>query len=1023
MVSGKRRASMALLLAALVLLAGLASRAALTRRGPLAPTRGLVDLVGGRSVGIVGPGTASPTRLLTADDAVAPATGSTNTGQVTSTLVLQNNSLVPGVYLPTEGGSPIAMAVDSKNGFVYVADRVTGNLAIIDPARNAVAAWVSLGGYPVALEFDPGNGRLYVADMELNRVVVLDCGTNEVLASIRVGDNPSALARNTANGDIYVANYGSENLSVVSTATNRVVDSIALDSYPEGVAYDSANGDLYVTGSAIVSGTTYYSNVTVVNGTTNGVESTIPLSPQSGPQGVKFDGTNGDIYVANPGNDSVAVIGGRSNTIIAYIPVGANPFSLAVVAATGEIYVANKGYIEFSQAGNVTAIDPSSNKPTAWISAGSSPQGIAFDAATGNLYVANYGSWVCCSFAPYGNVTVVNGTTNRAVAWVRLESTPAEIAVDGASGEVFVTNPYSYDVAALDSASSRIVSWIPAGWYPGGIVFDPLNGNMYVANFDSGNISEIDGSTNRVTGSFSAGFQPAAIAFDSFNSYLYVVNSEWNGRVTVIDTATNSVVQSVSVGIYPVGIAYDAARDRLYVVNAGTCCPFLTPPNVTVIDAGTNTVAGSIPLPLAFPYGYGGSGVFQAAVNPAIDPETGEVFLSAPQSSNVTVINGSTNTAVDSIPVGSVSGLAFDSSNGYVYVASVGAVEAIDGRTNSVVETYPVRDSLGRAASLVGIGVNAAGQSVYATSIYSGTLFVIPSESLPEYRITFAETGLAVGSSWSVTINGILRSTSDASITFTAPNGTYHFDTNSALGYLASPSSGIVSVAGGSVTVSLAFHPGYPVTFSEVGLPAGTAWSVSLAGRAPVPSQGNSISFRLWNGTYAFSVGPIPGYVSSPSAGSVTISGVAVTQPVIFTTNPGSSSPTYDVTFTEVGLAAGTIWQVTLGGSTHTSPVGFLTFAEPNGTYSYSVGIVTGYSADLTQGTVTVSGESIDQFVAFAPIGGSSAAGVGFTLLGLPVWASYALILAPVAMVLFAIAAFLVGRMRRRRRAPPARAP
>jgi hypothetical protein len=110
------------------------------------------------------------------------------------------------------------------------------------------------------------------------------------------------------------------------------------------------------------------------------------------------------------------------------------------------------------------------------------------------------------------------------------------------------------------------------------------------------------------------------------------------------------------------------------------------------------------------------------------------------------------------------------------------------------------------------------------------------------------------------------------------------------------------------------------------------------------------------------------GYFAHPSIGSVQVTGHNVSVAVTFS----SSTPSgyYFLNFTEVGLtdlSPGTQWYVTLNGSTGSSTTNTVTFSVLNGTYSYIVGNLTGYTSSPSSGTLTVSGSSIVQTVKFSP--------------------------------------------------------
>ena len=95
------------------------------------------------------------------------------------------------------------------------------------------------------------------------------------------------------------------------------------------------------------------------------------------------------------------------------------------------------------------------------------------------------------------------------------------------------------------------------------------------------------------------------------------------------------------------------------------------------------------------------------------------------------------------------------------------------------------------------------------------------------HTITFNETGLPTGTSWTV----ILRNASDSflrapssdgsSISVSEPNGVYLFAVPGAGGYTANPSEGRVVLSGSDVTV--------PITFKQ-SVPLGTAlsWGVPI---------------------------------------------------------------------------------------------------------------------------------------------------------------------------------------------------
>lgn len=154
----------------------------------------------------------------------------------------------------------------------------------------------------------------------------------------------------------------------------------------------------------------------------------------------------------------------------------------------------------------------------------------------------------------------------------------------------------------------------------------------------------------------------------------------------------------------------------------------------------------------------------------------------------------------------------------------------------------------------------------------------------------------------------------------------------------------------------------FPVVFSEKGLPEGTQWSVALNNTTET-SHSPAIVFDAKNGSYRFVARSLVLYDPHPSSGKVVVAGRATLENISFTL-----APQYPVTFTETGLPAGANWSMTLASTTVNSSTATIVFAERNGSFAFTTGVVSGYAASVLQGTVNVSGASVNQTVGFSPI-------------------------------------------------------
>ena len=75
------------------------------------------------------------------------------------------------------------------------------------------------------------------------------------------------------------------------------------------------------------------------------------------------------------------------------------------------------------------------------------------------------------------------------------------------------------------------------------------------------------------------------------------------------------------------------------------------------------------------------------------------------------------------------------------------------------------------------------------------------------FPVTFSETGLPSGTSWGVSFNGSLQTSTGTSISFHVANGMYSYEVRNVSGFLVAPSSGTQLVLNAGATVGVVFAP------------------------------------------------------------------------------------------------------------------------------------------------------------------------------------------------------------------------
>ncbi len=301
----------------------------------------------------------------------------------------------------------------------------------------------------------------------------------------------------------------------------------------------------------------------------------------------------------------------------------------------------------------------------------------------------------------------------------------------------------------------------------------------------------------------------------------------------------------------------------------------------------------------------------------------------------------------------------------------------------------------------------SAGQvAVVGANVVVAVPFSAPGQG---FDLSFIENGLPTGSPWNITVNGFGIQSLTTTITFVVPNGTYPWSVSTIGGWTTDTWSGVVVVNGTTPPTHIAFVPfTYAVTFFEGGLATGATWSVVVAG---VTYTGDTyyIVVPLPNGTFAFTVPTIAGFISTPASGNVTVNAAPATQVIIY----GPIPETFTVTFTASGLPTGATWTVFFAGHSYTGTGTSTSWAVTNGTWTYAVLSPTGYTVAPSGGSITVNGANFTQTVTFTAVTStSSTTGISATLF-------YGLVGLFVVLTVVFLALALYWRGRK----PPAAAP
>lgn len=234
--------------------------------------------------------------------------------------------------------------------------------------------------------------------------------------------------------------------------------------------------------------------------------------------GVAVDDANGNVWVTNTRQDTVAVYRQSDLKLVKQFPVGAVPHSRDVVidAARGRAYVS----------------------------------------AVGEDYIAVFDTR---TLAPLANIPVASSTPDGTFA-------PVSLSLDAATGKVYTVSLRSAEAAVIDGAAGKVEKVIPLQGTKGtiGVAYDSAARHLLAVSQSSDNLLIVDVASGRVLHDVYVGAGALGVAYDPVHRLAYVA-SRAAGTVTVVD-AQGKIVANLDGGTYPNHVAADGKGD-VFLIN------------------------------------------------------------------------------------------------------------------------------------------------------------------------------------------------------------------------------------------------------------------------------------------------------------------------------------------------------------------------------------------------------------------------------------------------------------------------
>lgn len=392
--------------------------------------------------------------------------------------------------------------------------------------------------------------------------------------------------------------------------------------------------------------------------------------------------------------------------------------------------------------------------------------------------------------------------------------------------------------------------------------------------------------------------------------------------------------------------ATSMVRDNGFVVNGNSYNPYRTFFDAELVMGGpysgynTTDKASSVNFSLEYYNGHNfkeisnaydfGSDTAEAMSNVLttdyFDSSTGQFYLSDTAGSGSLTRTYSSSYSSWMTVIGSIS-------KGYLYVNGTNVTEFVNDLVNVTMAPGTYHFSIWDASTKQFITVGSG-----SFTLLPGKGVTYELSTIGSYNVTFAETGLAPGTTWYVNLSNHVNSGGISGVTYTVSlfNGTYTYRVSDS-GRLYHPVyANSFVVEGKTVLENISFTPVmYNVTFMESGLPTGTAWYLNLSTGQANASVSSNVSAAMFNGTYTYTVASSNKmYEPSAFTGAFTVSGNAQSIQILF------SPVEYVVDFIQAGVHPPT-WSITITNSANLKDTitgaGDRGVLLSNGTYSYFV--------------------------------------------------------------------------------------
>jgi len=621
----------------------------------------------------------------------------------------------PGIGLPASGMGSIASftainngasavtatitATPVPNGFAYVTVCGGNYVSVISTATDKWVATIPVGNRPVSSVVSPDGSRVYIVDSASRDVQIINTATNKVIKTIPVGKSSFNEVISPDGKWLYVVNTGDKNIAVINTSTGTVTAGMPVTAAPYDIAISPDGSKLYLTyGYAKPA-------ITVISTATQKVITDIQADTYSDILEIAVSPDGSRVYATDNGTSQVYVIDAATNTVITTFYLNQYPMALAFSPNGSRLYIGTANYQK-----NIWVVNTATNTVIDTIDTHTSAADTTdiINPSPRGMAVTPDGTKIITTTDVYGEIEVINVAAKAVEANIVAGDTPDSFH-NFVTGAVSCGNPpIKFTITVTPTATPPPI--ITAGTVTGRLLVCANNdaNSTHIQQFTANGINL----TGALTVTAPAGFEVSLTAGSGYvatitippgggvvNTVVYVraVASVTPGDITgnVVLSSPEAVTQQVAVNGTVMALPQLKVVPNQTVNNGDTTTTVKFPNNTSTVN-WTNDTPG---IGLAA----SGTGNIRSftAVNTGTKPIKATItatpvpaaiaYVANNKSNNISVINTSTNTVIDSIAAGEwPRAVAVSKDGSRAYVIDYGIISVIDTHVNQVIAAIPV---------------------------------------------------------------------------------------------------------------------------------------------------------------------------------------------------------------------------------------------------------------------------------------------------------------------------------------------